>query len=190
MRFHYAGKYNGKEESLPFNEHRLGYVPFKEPDQKAFAILANAGALGMYILTIGIYFLRARAMLHFGGILLSFVCLVPHEFLHALCFKEDVYMYTYLSKGMLFVVGPEDMSKKRFIGMSLCPNIVFGLIPFVLFLLHPQWILLGTFGAFSIPMGFGDYINVFNAATQMPANAKTYLHGFHSYWYIPKENEK
>ena len=41
-----------------------------------------------------------------------------------------------------------------------------------------------------IGMGAGDYINVFNAATQMPKNALTYLNGFNSYWYIPKGGEK
>ncbi len=35
----------------------------------------------------------------------------------------------------------------------------------------------------SIAMGFGDYINVFNALTQRPNGGKTYLNGFHSYWY-------
>ena len=34
-------------------------------------------------------------------------------------------------------------------------------------------------------MGFGDYMNVFNALTQMPRGARTYLYGFHSYWYQP-----
>jgi predicted DNA-binding protein (MmcQ/YjbR family)/GNAT superfamily N-acetyltransferase len=53
----------------------------------------------------------------FDGILLgsifALLCAFPHELLHAICFKEDVYLYTNLKHGMLFVVGPETMSKRR-----------------------------------------------------------------------------
>ena len=37
-------------------------------------------------------------------------------------------------------------------------------------------------------MGSGDYYNIINALTQMPRGARTYLHGFHSYWYLPEEH--
>ena len=120
------------------------------------------------------------------GSILAVLVLFPHEFLHGICFKGDVWLYTNFSKGMLFVVGPEDMSKAHFVFMSLLPNIVFGFIPFIVFLFFPKLTILGVFGALSIAMGFGDYINVFNAITQMPKGAKTYLSGFHSYWYKPE----
>ena len=69
----------------------------------------------------------------------------------------------------MFVVGPEDMSKVRFIFMSLLPNLVFGLIPYVIFLAFPEQRFLGTLGALCLGMGAGDYYNVFNALTQMPS---------------------
>lgn len=31
MIFHYAGKYNGDENSLPYKEHHPNAIPFKEP---------------------------------------------------------------------------------------------------------------------------------------------------------------
>ena len=31
MIFHYAGKYNGDESSLPYKEHHPNAIPFKEP---------------------------------------------------------------------------------------------------------------------------------------------------------------
>ena len=40
------------------------------------------------------------------GLFLFILTIVPHEFLHAICFKDDVYMYHDLSHGMLFVAGP------------------------------------------------------------------------------------
>ena len=109
----------------------------------------------------------------------------PHEILHALCFKEDAYIYNNLKKGMLCVVGPEDMTKSRFILMALLPNVVFGFIPFVIFLIFPSFLILGSLGAIAIAEGVGDYMNVFNALTQMPKGAKTYLYKFHSFWYLP-----
>ena len=182
MKFHYSGKYNGDEHSLPQREHPTDSVQFKEPDMKKFAIIMNILSA---IITAGlifvVYFMSKELSLL--GMFLSLVSLVPHEFLHALCFKSDVYMYQNLKQGMLFVVGTEDMSKSRFIFMCLLPNIVFGFIPFILFLIFPNLTVLGSLGALAVGMGAGDYYNVFNALTQVPKDAKIYMSGFHSYWY-------
>lgn len=184
MKFHYAGKYNGDENSLPKREHPENYVPFKEADDiKKLALIMNGLALVITAVLVFVVAFISRERLSSIGIVLSLVSLVPHEFLHALCFKDDVYMYTNLKQGMMFVVGTEDMSKLRFIMMSLCPNIVFGLIPFIIFLIFPDITIFGTLGALAIGMGAGDYYNVFNALTQVPKGAKIYLSGFHSYWY-------
>ena len=110
--------------------------------------------------------------------------LFPHEFLHAICFKEEVYLYTLLKKGILFVVGNEDMSKTRFIIMSLLPNVVFGIGPYIIGLIIKNNVLT-TLGIFATSMGCGDFINVYNAITQMPKGTRTYLHKFNSYWYMP-----
>ena len=47
-----------------------------------------------------------------------------------------------------------------------------------------------TMEAVCLSMGTGDYYNVFNALTQMPKGAKTYLDGFHSWWFLPETEEK
>ena len=47
------------------------------------------------------------------------------------------------------------------------------------------FLFLGTLGALCLGMGAGDYYNVFNALTQMPRGARTYLYQFNSYWYMP-----
>ena len=93
-------------------------------------------------------------------------------------------MYNDLAHGLMFVVGTEDMSKGRFIFMCLCPNLILGVIPYILFLIFPQFVGLGLFGIICIGMGFGDYLNIYNAIKQMPKNSKTYLCGMHSYWYL------
>ena len=190
MKFHYGGHYKSEEDLKSKRENPEGAVSFKEPAQNVFALVANVGCLilGIFLLVIIYFLIDSDRQLFFKnigiGALLSMLTLIPHEFLHAACFKEDVYMYINPAKFLIFVHGTESMSKGRFIFMSLLPNIVFGLIPFVLFLIDRDMILAGMLGAFCLSMGFGDYINVFNAITQMPKGSKTYLNGFHSYWYI------
>ena len=157
MKLHCMGRFSGDPASLPHGEHKPGAVPFKEAqDPKKLA--------------------RLRSM----------AILLPHELLHAVCFKKDVYLYTYRQQGMLFVVGPEDMSRGRFVFMSLLPNLVFGLVPYLVGMVFPQWYFLLIWGALALGMGAGDYYNVFNALTQMPRGARTYLYQFNSWWYMPQ----
>ena len=160
MRLIYKKGYDGNPEHLPTNGIKEGSVKFKEIDDITKAgILFNVIAamimlicIVLLILKYGITFIIDSPSFIIG-IIGSFLVLFPHEILHALCFKEDVYLYTAWDKGMLFVLGLESMTKKKFIFMSLLPNIVFGFIPYVLALLIPQCVCLGVFGALCIGMG-------------------------------------
>lgn len=193
MKLIYKGKYNGDENSLPHGEHVPGAVQFQEADNMTeFAKKINMIALVLTIVCFAVVGVRlASADVEFSlwrlvvGYLLSMLTLFPHELTHGLCFKEEVELYTNLKQGMLFVTGAEHFSKSRFIIMSLMPNIIFGFVPFVLFLVNPQWQLMGMLGAYTIGMGAGDYYNVYNALTQVPKNGRIYNVGFHSYWYVP-----
>ncbi len=188
--FQDKGRYTGDESTLPHRDHPEGAVPFKEPeDMKKLSVFLNVASIGLCLLTFAVFFLRADGIRSFNpfGAILGVAMLVPHEFLHAVCFPGDVYMYQNLRQGMLFVVSPDDLTKGQFIWMSLCPNVVFGFVPFLLFLIWPHLTLLGTLGAIAIPCGVGDYMNAWNGATQMPRGALTYLSGMHSYWYLPKD---
>lgn len=193
MKLHYMGKYNLDPESLPTKDHKPNSTKFKEPeDSTKLSILASVISLAVLaIFLIPILRINGDAVRKFFylGLIMSAISLFPHELLHAICFKEDVYLYTNWTQGMLFVVGTEDMSKSRFIFMSLLPNIVFGLIPYVIFLINTDLALLGVVGAFCLSCGAGDYLNVFNALTQMPRGSRTYLHGFNSYWFMPEDNK-
>lgn len=197
MKLHYMGKFNKDHESLPHGEHKPNAVKFKEPSTpKKLAIIANAISIVIMILLAVPAFFRCGSFVisdflgFYIGIILSLLILFPHEFLHAICFKSDVYLYTNFSQGMLFVVGPETMTKSRFVFMSLLPNIVFGIIPYIIGMIFPENTFLLSLGIFATGMGAGDYLNVFNALTQMPKGARTYLYQFNSYWYIPQnEND-
>ena len=164
MKLHYGGKYKNPQDLkndgiLPENA-----VIFREPDMRLLSIIGNIGAIVVLaVLTAIVYLICKPDFRHFmnqnfTATLLFMALLIPHEILHALCFREDVYLYNGLSMGLLFIYGTESMSKARFIFMSLLPNLVLGVVPFVLFLVHPDWSFLGLLGAFCISGGFGDYI--------------------------------
>jgi len=184
MKLIYKGKFDGDESKLPTREPLPGEVPFKEfQSMKTFAILINLlSFIPFVILTPLLIWRGGWEAFHMGGCLLALLSLFPHELLHACCFREEVALYTNLKQGMLFVCGSELFSRGRFVWMSLLPNLVFGFIPFGLFLLQPRWGILGTLGLISIGCGMGDYYNVYNALTQVPKGAMIYNRGFHSYW--------
>ncbi len=189
MRLHYKGKYNLDPSSIPHGEHRPGAVAFREfKTTKSLSIAANLAAFAIIMALIvpaafWIPFYENRQQMVLGFIL-PLAALLPHELLHAVCFQADVYLYTNLSQGMLFVTGPEDMSKGRFVFMSLLPNIVLGFLPYLAGIAFRVPFPL-IFGAVSTGMGAGDYFNVFNALTQMPKGARTYIYQFNSFWHFP-----
>lgn len=193
MRLHYKGKYDLNPESLPHGQHMPGAVPFKEAkDSKQLSLIANAASVViMVLLAVPAYFrcrefLWASPLQMMFGAIASMLILFPHEILHALCFKEDVYLYTNWKQGLLFVVGPETMSKGRFIFMSLLPNLVLGIIPYLIGIIFPNQVFPVVLGILATGMGAGDYYNVLNALTQMPKGSRTYLYQFSSYWYMPQ----
>ena len=203
MKLHYMKKYNLDPDSLPHGEHMPGAVRFKEAEStKEMAVIANVSALVIMVILAVPAIMRCLSFFSdalgenmsdyavelWVGSLLSLAILFPHEILHAICFKEDVYLYTNFKQGMLFVVGPETMSKGRVVFMSLLPNLVFGIIPYTLGMIFPQYGWLLGLGILATGMGAGDYYNIFNALTQMPKGARTYLYKFNSYWYMPDED--
>ena len=190
MKLHYMGKFNGDAETLPRGEHKPNAVKFKEFDSpRKQGLVCNALGVLIFAPLFVLYIFRCEEYnnnhLLYGAII-GLLLTIPHEFLHAICFKKDAYLYIFPKGGTLFVTGPEDMSRKRFIFLSLLPNIIFGFIPFIVFCIFPELSLFGAIGLVCIPCGIGDYYNVFNSLKQMPKGARTYLHGFNSYWYIPQ----
>lgn len=194
MKLHYRGKYNLDPATLPTCKHQPNAVKFKEVDStKELAVIANGIAIALMILLSIPVYLKYKGLLfdYFDemmvGAMLPLLTMFPHELIHALCFKEDVYLYTNFKQGLLCVVGCETMSKHRFIFMSLLPNIVFGFLPYMISFLGIQYLTLAVLGVIAIGMGAGDYYNVFNALIQMPKGARTYLYQMNSYWYIPEK---
>jgi hypothetical protein len=190
MKLHYAGKYNGDSSTLPVQRMVDSATPFREPSEKKMPIVVNILSTLIFLATaVALYCIGdGTDSFNFWGILIALLSIIPHELLHAICFKEDVFLYNYVSKGMMFVVAPEDMSKSRFVFMNLMPNIVLGFLPFMLFVFNPSLTLLGSMGGMCISMGAGDYMNVFNALTQVPKGGLIYFYRLNTHWYMPDNN--
>lgn len=196
MKLIYKGKYTGEVEVFESAKNVKNAVKYEEasnPDELLKAISIPATILQI-VLIATIVVLSINEIFSYDfffqfiiAFLVSLLLLVPHEFLHAICFKKKVYLYTNLKQLMLFVVGEDHLTKFGFIFMSLLPNIVFGLIPFVIYLFNTDWIFLGMLGAFCIPCGMGDYYNVYNTIKQVPKGGRIFMKAFNSYWYLDEK---
>lgn len=196
MKLIFKKEYDGNPDHLPTNEIKEGSVKFRGIDDITQAgLFFNIIAVMIMIIFISLLILKYGFLTIFYypsfmiGAIGSLGVLFPHEILHAICFHGEVYLYTAWKKGMLFVLGLESMTKKRFIFMSMLPNIVFGFIPYLLAIIFPQLSFLGFFGSLCIGMGIGDYYNVFNALTQMPKGSYAYMHKMNTYWYLKDKNK-
>ena len=89
MIFHYAGKYNGDESSLPYKEHHPNATTFKEPeDTKKLSLIANVGCilimgiLAIPFLILGIEYIPDNAIWMMIGGICGGLSLLPHELLY------------------------------------------------------------------------------------------------------------
>lgn len=120
-------------------------------------------------------------------------CVLPgcHEVIHALCYPLNSIKEIWHAKeeGALFIYCTAHVSKKRFIWICLAPNLILGIIPFVILLCMQNFISLYFWGPaiicsyFAIIIGIGDFYNIYNAICQVPPKGIIYNNGLHSYWY-------
>ncbi len=192
MKLKYMGAYNGDPDSLPCEKH---YPNAKLLDiegvsyDKLINVLNIISALVMIVLFVLFGLISEFKNFDLNGSILGLILLVPHELLHAICFKGEVFLYLWIKKGCMFVIGPEPISKMRFIFMSLLPNLCFGFLPFIIYICNPNMTLLGSMGVITIGMGVGDYYNVINAIKLMPKGSKAYCYKANTYWYIPDNQQ-
>lgn len=192
MKLIYKGKYNGVVEEFESSKNIKNAVKYKEADsleEMAKIITLPANIMQLVLLVIVIVFVGFdnfdyTMLMMIVSFVLSLLTMIPHELLHSICYKKDVYLYTNLKQLMLFVVGEDHMSKWKFIFMCMLPNIVFGFIPFIIFLINNELLLFGFLGAMCISYGMGDYYNVWNTIMQVPSNGMVFSKGHNSYWYV------
>ena len=101
MKLHYKGKYDRNPDSIPSKPHRPNCVKFKEPeDSKKLARTVNIIAvpiLLVFYLPVILIDTQNMNLPSIIGLVLCLLGLFPHEILHAICFKEDVYLFKYTS---------------------------------------------------------------------------------------------
>ena len=204
MKLVWKGKYED-ESQLDEGELPNEAIKFKEPDSAAkLNLMASLFVIPVIVLVgINIFFKNQLGLLvnipnvfNLTGMILALLMIVPHEIIHALLFPEnaEVHIWYSLKNVMFFVHSTYPISKKRFIWMSLLPSLIFGLIPLIIWIFIPGSYgvsdLVISFATFSLLLGVGDYLNIFNAIRQMPKDAVTQLSGFNSYWYVIEDMEK
>lgn len=194
MKITFKGKL--KTEELKKIELPENAVKFREPNNISHMnIIASIIAAIVWIILFGLTKLKVDntqmylANYTLVGWIVSFFIIIPHELVHAMCFPKNAEVDLYTMPMGMCVTSYHPISKNRFILMSLAPNILFGLIPYIVWFFIPSSGFaeaLKTASILSIVMGSGDYINVFNAITQMPKGSYQIPSEFNSYWYIPE----
>ena len=195
MKLMYKGKYEGIVEEFESAKSVKNATKYKEAenlDEMGKLILIPSNVIQnvlllIVILIVGFDNIVNTLIVFILAFIVSLLTMIPHELLHAICYRKKVYLYTNLKQLMLFIVGEDHLSKWGFIFMSMLPNVLFGFIPFILFLINNNLLFLGFLGSMCISYGTGDYYNVWNTLTQVPNGAKVFAKGHNSYWYVPNK---
>ncbi|WP_028519633.1 metalloprotease family protein [Ruminococcus flavefaciens] len=186
MKIKFMGKYNNDPKSLPKGEMISGAHRIKKIDNLAVLTLVMtliSCVLG-YLFLILLVNTFGRELLSIAGVvaaMLAFVFMIPHEYIHAVCFKEESYIY--VGNGLLFAMSPEHMSKKRYLFMLMLPFLLLGALPLVAGLIF-HWSPPAIFGALSIITCTGDLYFAANALVQVPSRGKIYLYDMVNFWYV------
>ena len=191
MRLIFKGPYT-TDDRLPHEEIKKhdNAVKFKEFEDTAhFLLKINLVSFLLLAFTMGTFhYLAGITNISLSGVLLIFISMIPHEFIHASFFKRTAYLY--LHKYALIITGTEPMTKWRYIMMAVTPSIIFGFIPFLLFVLNPELTIMGTFGAISIPMCLGDFYNAYNCYRQVPTDGYCFMNKQNTYWFTGDVNNR
>ncbi len=194
MNITYKGKVTDSID-LPQSLLPKNAVKFKEPTNSFSSNLCGILCIIPMFLLMNIiveYFLNVSLLdirFNIYGLVLAFLMMLPHEYLHGICFPRNAQVNIYyLSKFIAFATSCiEPISKKRYIWMNLCPNLFLGFIPFILWLFFFNDMPIGntifTFSLICTSFGAMDYVNIINAIIQMPVKSYQQLSGIHSYWF-------
>ena len=204
----YMGKYKDESQILTGNLPKQA-IKYNEPDTltRVF-LLGSLISLPLIITLIVLILIKIQIWnmsfeninaLNFLissmiAIALGVIFTIAHEFLHAFCFPKNVIKEIWFKPNELaaFVYCNAPVSKVNFIWITLCPNVILGFIPYVLWILgvfdfNPlvsQTIIL--IAMMNIISGVGDYLNFYLTINQVPKNALVQNYGFHTYWFLNK----
>jgi hypothetical protein len=180
------GKYNNDPTSLPKREMAPESHKIKKIDNLVILIVVMSFVSILLLYILGIFLIN-----HFGrellcipsviAVVVSVLFNIPHEYIHAICFKEEAYIY--ITNGAFFAMSPEHMTKRRYLIMLMLPFLVLGIIPLCIGLVL-RYSPLAVFGVMSIIPCTGDLYMAISALFQVPKNGKIYLYDMVNYWYV------
>lgn len=198
----YMGRYKEKAQLLR-GELSKNATQYDEPDNIMEIFLKGTLiSLPFMIILLGFVYLKLKKKgISMGelwegspmiiAVLLSLVLIVVHELLHAIWYPRESVKEIWVQPEALaaFVYCNGVVSKRRFIWLSFCPNIVLGFAPYLLwltgifdfnlFLSHTVIIL----AMLNIASGIGDYFNIYSTIRQVPKYAWVRNYGFHTFWF-------
>ena len=200
MKIHFKGIYKGKEDELDYfdeyceTEHKPNAV--KLPELKVSNIKIHIFSIIIAVCFCYIYNLRYNLITSYNDFInfifvfafftILDVFLVPvHEILHTVFNKQDSYIFIQPKQMYAVVINYEEKSKRiRILGL-LFPNLILGIIPFVVSLIFPPLKFLGMIAIPNITGGVGDFILILHYLHHVPNGAKIYNHKDDgSFWYI------
>lgn len=189
-----------KRDSIPKEAVEFGIIPNLQGEfGRGFLILmpvlvAMVAATFLkvkdldYHLTMGLDVIVSFVLTIVSVYLLTFV----HEIIHALFYPADAVKEIWKSKeqGAYFVYCEKEISKERFIIMCLAPMFILGIIPFIIWLILPNYIPMPYSLAVSITfwlmtiVAMGDVANVYHVIKEVPKGAKVFNYGLLRSFYI------
>ena len=189
-----------KRDSIPKEAIEFGIIPNLQGEfGRGFLILMPV--LGVmvattylkvkdldYHLTMGLDVIVSFVLMIVSVYLLTFV----HEIIHALFYPADAIKEIWKSKeqGAYFVYCEKEISKERFIIMCLAPMFILGIIPFMIWLILPNYIPMPYNLAVSITfwlmtiVAMCDVANVYHVIKEVPKGAKVFNYGLLRSFYI------
>jgi len=189
-----------KRDSIPKEAVEFGIIPNLQGEfGRGFLILMPVLAAMVaatflkvkdldYHLTMGLDVIVSFVLTIVSVYLLTFV----HEIIHALFYPADAVKEIWKSKeqGAYFVYCEKEIRKERFIIMCLAPMFILGIIPFIIWLILPNYIPMPYNLAVSITfwlmtiVAMGDVANVYHVIKEVPKGAKVFNYGLLRSFYI------
>lgn len=125
------------------------------------------------------------------GIIVLFLLYILHEFIHAMFYPKEAEKQIWYEAGdghyNLIMYCNESLSKKRFILMALAPNIILGLVPYLIWMsgiFDGDVVISKVVGLVCMLMisgGIWDFTNVYDVLKNVPANASILAYGEDNY---------
>jgi len=199
-------KYKGilkRNEPLPSWPLPVDAIRVKEPDNYQMITLVSLLFIIPALVLVAIVALMSYKLhgehtvsgFSWVGLALSFAVMIPHEFLHAICFGKgaEVEMYFLPQSGNVALTSARAISKRRFIILSLLPGLILGWIPLLIWAILPYPGVSDALFTFSIICaavhGAGDNVGVYNIIRQVPKGSMMQMSGNNPHWFKGEPDE-